>query len=198
MNTELQALIVKRKTGNEPFRIDGHTTTFGLLTFWQWAFSNLASNALRGVLAEYIVACDLGVAGGVRTEWDAFDLRTPDGKKVEVKSAAYLQSWKQSAPSKICFDVRPTYGRDAATNTTSLERKRQADVYVFCLLAHSDKASLDPLDLSQWEFYVLLSKVLDERLPTQKTISLAGLLRLGPVKAEFGSMGGIIKDILDS
>jgi hypothetical protein len=29
---------------------------------WQWAFSNLASNALRGVLAEYIVADAFGGA----------------------------------------------------------------------------------------------------------------------------------------
>jgi hypothetical protein len=158
-----------------------------------WLASDLVDNALRGVLAEYIVACDLGVSGGVRTEWDAYDLRTSEEIKIEVKSAAYLQSWKQSAPSRICFDVRPTYGWDAATNTTSLERKRQADVYVFCLLAHSDKATLDPLDFSQWEFYVLPARLLDERLPTQKIISLAGLLRLAPVKAEFGKIGSTIK-----
>jgi hypothetical protein len=77
----------------------------------------------------------------------------------------------------------------------SLERKRQADVYVFCLLAHKDKATLDPLDLSQWEFYVLPSKVPDEKLPTQKTISLAGLLRLAPVKTEFGNIGKVIASL---
>jgi hypothetical protein len=135
-------------------------------------------NALRGALAEYLVACDLGIADGTRPGWNAYDLITPEGIKVEVKSAAYLQSWQQSAHSKVCFDIRPTFGWDAATNTYGAERKRQADVYVFCLLAHKDKPSLDPLDLSQWEFYVLTSKALDERLPTQKTISLAGLLRL--------------------
>jgi len=161
---------------------------------WQWAFSNLASNALRGVLAEYIVACDLGVAGGTRTEWDAYDLKTPEGIKVEVKSAAYLQSWQQTAHSKVCFDIRPTLGWDATTNTYGTERKRQADVYVFCLLGHMDKPTLDPLDLSQWEFYVLPSHVLDARLPNQKTLGLAGLLRLGPVKAAFGDISRIIKN----
>lgn len=45
-----------------------------------------------------------------------------------------------------------------------------------------NKATLDPMDLAQWEFYVLPSKVLDKRLTTQKTISLVGLLKLAPVK----------------
>jgi hypothetical protein len=81
-------------------------------------------------------------------------------------------------------------------NTYGTERKRQADVYVFCLLAHKDKPTLDPLDLAQWEFYVLPSKVLDDKLPTQKTLSLAGLLRLEPMKAEFGNIGKAIASIL--
>jgi hypothetical protein len=128
MSSNFDALKVGRKTGGERFHISGHSIDFNLLGFWQWSSSNLASNALRGVLAEYIVACDLGVADGVRTEWDAFDLRTPEGIKVEVKSAAYLQSWKQSAPSKICFDIRPNYGWDAATNTYGTWRKYPTNV----------------------------------------------------------------------
>jgi hypothetical protein len=195
MSSNFDAMKVARKTGKEQFHIQGRGAEFDLLGFWQWSASNLVSNALRGVLAEYIVASDLSVAHGVRTEWDAYDLKTPGGIKVEVKSAAYLQSWRQSAPSKICFDIRPTYGWDSATNTTSVERKRQADVYVFCLLAHPDKATLDPMDLAQWEFYVLSSKVLDEKLPNQKTVSLAGLLRLGPTKAGFGNISRTIYDL---
>ena len=64
---------------------------------------------------------------------------------------------------------------------------------MFCLLAHSDKATLDPLDLGQWEFYVLPSQVLDKRLTNQKTVSLAGLLRLGPTKSEFWMINKVIK-----
>jgi hypothetical protein len=155
MTQNLDALKTKRKTGKEPFHNQGQPTGTNLLSFWQWLASDLVDNALRGALAEYIVACDLGVADTTRPGWNAYDLITPDGIKIEVKSAAYLQSWKQTAPSKICFDIRPTFGWDAATNIYGTERKRQADVYVFCLLAHADKATLDPLDLSQWEFYVL-------------------------------------------
>ena len=44
---------------------------------------------------DVIVASDLGCTDGVRQEWDAYDIETPDGIKVEVKSGAYLQSWSQ-------------------------------------------------------------------------------------------------------
>lgn len=64
--------------------------------------SDLVSNATRCRLAEYIVARALGIStAGVRDEWAAYDLITPDGIRIEVKSAAYLQSWRQTALSKV-------------------------------------------------------------------------------------------------
>ena len=51
---------------------------------------------------------------------------------------------------------------------------------MFCLLAHQDQTTLDPLDLDQWEFFVLATSVLNEQCGEQKTIGLASLQRLGP------------------
>lgn len=195
---ELIALHVERKTGKEPFINAGRSTEFTLLDFWRWSCSDVVSNATRGRLAEYIVGCDLGVNGGTSIEWDAYDLITPSGIRVEVKSAVYLQSWHQNALSAICFDIRPTYGWDAGTNTASAERKRQADIYVFCLLKHTVKETLDPFDLSQWEFYVFPASELDEKLPNQKTITLSSLLRLGPIKTEFGKIGEAIQRVAEA
>ncbi len=119
-----------------------------------------------------MVALALGVADGVRVEWDAYDLHTKFGIKAEVKSAAYVQSWQQPRPSTITFAIRPTLGWEAETNTYSTELKRQADVYVFALLAYYDKATLDPLNIAQWQFYILSTAILNAQVPTQKTISL--------------------------
>ena len=174
------AISVEPKSGAEPLHNGGQPLGATLLDFWRWSASDLVSNATRGILAEYIVAHALGLAAGVRAEWDAYDLVTETGLRVEVKSAAYLQSWFHKMLSAIGFGIRPTLAWSADTNELATERKRQADVYVFCLLAHKDKATVDPLDLRQWTFYVLPSAVLDERCPTQKRIGLAGLLRLGP------------------
>lgn len=67
--------------------------------FWTFATSNLSTNNVRGYLAEFLVAKAVG-ASGVRVEWDAFDVLTPEGIRVEVKSAGYLQAWSQRRLSR--------------------------------------------------------------------------------------------------
>jgi hypothetical protein len=49
---------------------------------------------------------------------------------------------------------------------------------VFALLAHAEQETLDPLDLTQWEFYVLPTRVLDERTRSQHSIALTSLRSL--------------------
>ncbi len=55
------------------------------------------------------------------------------GFRIEVKSAAYLQSWNQKALSPISFSVAPALGWDAKAGARSKEKIRPADVCVFCL-----------------------------------------------------------------
>lgn len=163
-----------------------------LMDFWRWSSSDLACNAMRGVLAEYLVACDLGVDDGLRVEWDTQDIVTKTGIKVEVKSAAYCQSWAQQKPSKIQFGIGPSREYDFETCTYSEEIRRRADVYVFCILAHQDITTLNPLDTDQWEFYVLPATVLDRHSPIQKSISLSTLFALRPTKARYGEISSVI------
>ena len=110
----------------------------------------------------------------------------------EVKSVAYLQSWKQNQLSSINFEVRATLGWDAVTNTPVTDQRRQANVYVFCLLHQEDKATIDPLDMSQWTFYVVAKRTLNDRLPLLKSISLATLLRLNPRTCGFNELSDAI------
>ncbi len=139
---------------------------------------------MRGLLAEFIVGLAVGSPQTVRSEWDAFDVLTNSGIKIEVKSAAYIQSWEQKRPSLIQFGIRPTREWDYANNKFSIEAKRQADIYVFCILSKQDQKTLNPLDLDQWEFYVLGTDKLGQLGP-QKTISLSRLVKLNPVKTSF-------------
>lgn len=94
MSADLGPLAITRRSSSEPIRAGGETVG-RLGDFWSWACSDLANNTMRGVLAEYLVATALDAAAGTRTEWDTVDIRTPDKWRVEVKSAAYLQSWAQ-------------------------------------------------------------------------------------------------------
>jgi hypothetical protein len=170
----------------------GVTMTPTVLDFWRWSSSDLLSNAMRGVLAEFIVGTALGcVAGTVREEWDAADLRTPEGLRVEIKSAAYVQSWHQTGPSAITFGIQPTQGWDANTNLTS-ERKRQADVYVFALFHHRDKQSADPLDLEQWTFLVLATTALNAAFGEQKSVALGSLRRAHPHEVGYEGLAAAV------
>jgi len=191
----LPPLVAGRKTGRELFHDGAAPLGFDVLSFWQWSGSDLVSNALRGRLAEFLVAQALGIADGVRTEWDACDLRTSSGRTIEVKSAAYLQAWAQKALSAISFDISPTRFWDATTNKLATEVRRQASLYVFALLAHRDKTTIDPMDVSQWEFFVLPAAVLNARLPEQKQVGLTSLLKLDPVRCVFGELRGAIEQV---
>jgi hypothetical protein len=161
-------------TGQEPLHRAGQPLDTRLLDFWRWSASDVLSNALRGVLAEYLVAVDLGVADGIRTEWDRYDLQTRRGITIEVKSAAYAQSWHQKRPSKITFGIAPTLGWDPETGESDTDRKRQAQVYVFCVLGKKDQPDVDPLDVSQWQFYVLATEILDRELGRRAEVDGCG------------------------
>ena len=189
---KLDALKIKLKTGKEPFLVNNQNLNFNLKDFWSWSQSDLLNNTMRGVLAEYIVKQDLGIKKSSRSDWDPYDLETDGGIKIEVKSGAYLQSWKQHELSKITFNIAPTKERNENTNKYSKEPKRNSDFYVFCLLHKKDKETVDPLNLDQWTFYVLLTKVLDNLRKEQKSISLSSLLNLNPTKCKFGEIRKVI------
>jgi len=189
------ALQTSRKSGDENFSLRGEPLDLRLSAFWQWSSSDLVSNAMRGVLAEFLVASALGLAEGVRNQWDAFDLLLPDGTQLEVKSAAYLQSWAHAKLSNIIFTIRPTLAWSSETNQLSSELRRQADIYIFCLLDHREKTTLDPMRLEQWKFYLVRSAVLEERHSSQKTISLASLLKLQPMEATFENLAERVAEL---
>ena len=112
---------------------------------------------------------------------------------MEVKSSASLQSWSQTKLSPIKFDIEPKTGWYAETNTYATERKRQADVFVFCVLTHTDKVTVDPLNLDQWDFYVLSTNRLNAAVGEQKSITLGSLLRQNPARASFADLRACIE-----
>jgi hypothetical protein len=191
-------LLLTRKNGAEPLRGDGAPGDATVTDFWRWAMSDLIGNTARGVLAEYIVARALGLTSGARIEWDAYDLKTPGGVKIEVKSAAYLQSWYQKKLSRIVFSIRPARAWDATTNELDSLARRQADIYVFCLLKHKDKATIDPLDLDQWEFYVVRTADLNARYGAQRGLALSSLLTLAPRRATYKELAACVEELSDA
>lgn len=155
-----------------------------LLEFWQWAMSDLLSNANRGVLAEFVVGRILGAdLSSPRTEWVAYDLLYR-GYRIEVKSSAFVQTWHKSTERTTpVFGVSEHQGWDADQNLMHPDKRRWADLYVFCLFPLSkEDFSRDVLDLDRWAFYVASTGMLNAQLPEgAKTLGLARLAQIcGP------------------
>jgi hypothetical protein len=154
--------------------------------FWSWAYSDFLSNANRGILAEFIVHTAIQSKTIQRREWNACDLVTADGLKIEVKCSAYLQSWKQEKPSKLIFDIAPKKAWHAETNTYDDVANRHADIYIFCVFKTKDKEKANPLNSEEWEFIVLPTNELNRKYQEQKSISYHTLIKIGskPIKYE--------------
>jgi len=176
------------KSGKENLTVYDKKSKYKLEDFWRWNMSDLISNATRGILAEFIVATAIGLdPANVRNEWDAYDLLSPEGIKIEVKTSAYIQSWFQKEYSKISFSIKPARAWDPETNILGDEIKRHADVYVFCLLKHKDQDTIDPLKLEQWEFYIVSTPVLSDYGGSQNRIILSKLKKIA-VPVEYGEL----------
>ena len=192
----------KFQNGDAPFRLSDNPVGFTLYDYWQWMGSDLVSNIQRGVLAEFIVAKALGAAEKYpRAPWESYDLQidtdVSDFVTLEVKSAAYVQSWHRvdSKPSDIKFNLEPKarltalYGKPA----------RDADYYVFCVLGEPDVFP-NPLDLGQWEFYVLPTDAINKEIPKQKTIGLRPLQNLvsrrGLYTANYDKLSEVIHEVI--
>ena len=111
-----------------------------------------------------------------RDAWAKYDLEYR-GKGVEVKSASYHQKWSQKKLSSISFGVAPTRAWDEESNTYETEAKRQAFVYVLCLLAEKNRKFVNPLDVGQWEFWVISTKSLNDRKRSQHSITYNSLIK---------------------
>lgn len=180
----------KRMNGSEELKYNDSHINRNLLRFWQWAYSDLNDNTLRGTLAEYIVATALEINKGVQENWKSYDLDYK-GMKIEVKSSAYIQSWEQTDYSKIGFSIKKT--REWLQGSQySDEVKRQADIYVFCLLDHKNQETLNTLNLEQWSFFVVKTSELNEKLGDTQQLSLKRLMDIEHIEVSYNELKIVI------
>lgn len=167
---EYPAINIETKSGREELTINETPTQYKLLDFWKWTCSDIILNKTRGAFAEFIVATAVGFDGcPIQKDWDPYDLTADNGNiKIEVKSAAYIQSWEQKKLSDIIFSIR-------APKSTNI---RPSDVYVFCLLKHKDQNTINPLKLEQWEFYVVNTLKINNYNRSKTNITLNSLKEL--------------------
>ena len=92
-----------------PIKAAGGKKTAEIKDFWQWAYSNLIDNTARGKLAEFLVACALGIEKNLTQPWAEFDLLSNDGVSIEVKTSGYIQAWGQNELSRLSFHTSNTW-----------------------------------------------------------------------------------------
>jgi hypothetical protein len=163
--------------GSEQIELAGDVMPGGtVLDFWRWAYGDLRGNTLRGDFAEWLVGLLLGVDLGNRPVWDSFDHSLVEAR-IEVKSCGYLQGWSQTAYSRITFGPLLKLTWDDKTGLFSPTAQLNADWYVFALQTCQNGPDYNPLDLAQWEFYLLPREQLTH-LRKGQALSLAQVSKL--------------------
>jgi hypothetical protein len=194
-------LPTQRLTGDEVFA--GGPRGMTVVDYWRWAYSSLNSNVERGKLAEYLVACAVGVARGsaVQEAWADWDVRMDDGTTIEVKCSAYIQDWDQNDYSRIVFGglkARELYYSEAVKPAAEIGAAAyKADVYVFCLQHHREHASFSVRDLGQWTFYVLNVDELRVVSGDAKSVSIGTLTNAGVVGLPWNELAAAIRAAAD-
>lgn len=169
--------LVSKLTGFEEFK-QTNNKSFTVLEFWQYGFSNLNSNVLRGALAEFIIENALKDKEeiGLRNPWGDSDIEY-NGKKIEVKCSSYLQDWDQHQLSRIVWTglkAKTLYWSSAENEEVSEEKADyKSDIYVFALVNHTDPDTLDLLNLNQWSFYILPREELSQISGNGSSVSLS-------------------------
>lgn len=149
-------------------------------------------NRERGIFAEFLVGNALIALGTGRVEWDIADVKYR-GSLIEVKSSAFVQEWEQSKLSVPIFDIAKKYefGEFASS------RNRHAQIYIFALLFEEDRSIMDPLNMDQWEFYILSTSKINEHFGDQKSVSLKPLKKVCN-SVDYKDIKSVVDEIIDN
>jgi hypothetical protein len=56
---------------------------------------------------------------------------------------------------------------------------------VFCVHKHANQETVNPLDVTQWDFYLISTQKLNKNVNHQKSITLSSLLKIGAEKCTY-------------
>ena len=179
--------------GSDKFLFDNMETNMSMLDFWEFKFCNIFD--IQGDIAEFIVSKALGIDKAFNIDyWTLYDIDY-NGVRVEVKETSYYHPWNKNRPVSMARSFGITKANSSYDDKEHENRfERQNDVYVFCLVTGFTAEESYPLNLNNWEFYIVPTKNINEKCGNQKTISLQRLKQLGFVPKRYDE----IKSTIDS
>ena len=184
-------------TGEEKFRLNGEELGFNMVDYWSFCYSNVFDE--HGAIAEFVVAKALGLERPTnKKQWTLYDIRYRN-KRVEVKVTAYYHSFNDEleiSQARV-FGIPRKEGKEYLNDELVVgDFVRQNDVYVFCLIKGMTLEDSYPLNLNNWEFYVVPTSTINELAREQKTISL-GRVREIAAPITYDQIKGAVDDIID-
>lgn len=157
--------------GNEKFIINNNELEFSLLDLWQSKYSNIYN--MQEVIAEFIVEKALGIDKTQNTDyWTLYDILYRD-YRIEIKQTSYYHPWNEKGKiSKVRRFGITMANSNYETPEKENKFERQNDIYVFCLNTGESKVTSNPMNLNNWEFYIVRTKTINEQCGNNKTIGI--------------------------
>ena len=166
-------------TGKEKFVFDKVELGFDYTDFWRFHYSNIYD--LQDKIAEFIVSKALGIDHAQNDQyWTLWDVSYRN-KRIEVKETSYYHSFNEEGKvsKQRVFGITKANGSYDSANSGNSDFCRQNDIYVFCLNIGDTRETSYPLNLNNWEFYIVPTAIIDEKCGNNKTISLGRIKGLG-------------------
>jgi hypothetical protein len=146
---------LQQKLGSEPFLLNGRSIDVRLAEFWRWGFSDLAIDAVREKLAEFLVLKALKIPTKSVRAGSRFV--TPRGSEMQVYSRTLIPGLGATPKSVIFGNPKELLsggrGKFAA-------KEKYPEVFIFAVFLPPDAISMDPVNLDQWIFFALNSSIL--------------------------------------
>lgn len=179
------------------FTYNNEDTGITMLDFWKFQYSNIYN--MQEYIAEFIVAKALGLNTAHNQDWwTLYDIFYRN-KRIEVKETSYYHAWNEDGKCSRQRTFGITKANSAYENEgTENHYERQNDIYVFCLNTGETRDSSYPLELSNWEFYIVPTSVINEKCNDQKRISLGRIKNMGFTAKRYSEIKATIDEIIDS
>ena len=182
--------------GNENFSLNNKEMDFGILDFWKYKYSNVWN--MQEYIAEFIIEKALGMEKSHNTDsWTLYDILYRN-TRIEVKETSYYHPWNEDGN----ISSQRTFGITMANSRYENEIEenkfeRQNDIYVFCLNTGQTKEESNPMNLNNWEFYIIPTKTINEECGKNKTISLNRIRKMTSV-VKYEEIKNKIDEIIDN
>ena len=185
-------------TGKEKFFFDDKELGFEFSDFWRFHFSNIYD--LQDKIAEFIVSKALGIDTAQNDQyWTLWDV-SYRGKRIEVKETSYYHSFNEEGKvsNQRVFGITKANGSYDPSISGNVEFCRQNDIYVFCLNTGDTRDTSYPLNLNNWEFYVVPTAFIDEKCGDNKSISLGRIKKFGFSAKRYDELKSEIDGFIDA